>query len=42
MQKPITFSKGQIRAFSALFPKNNRNVQKAFDRLILRYSRSGN
>jgi carbonic anhydrase len=42
MQKPITFSKGQIRTFSALFPKNNRNVQKAFDRLILRYSRPGN
>jgi carbonic anhydrase len=42
IKKPITFSKKQIKAFSTMFPKNNRNVQKAFDRLILRYSNSDN
>jgi carbonic anhydrase len=42
MQKPITFSKGQIKAFSTLFPKNNRNEQKAFNRLIRRYNNPGN
>ena len=42
MQRPITFSKEQIEAFSKMFPKNNRDVQKAFNRLILRYNNPGN
>ena len=42
MQKPINFSAEQIKVFSTLFPKNNRNVQKAFNRLIRSYNLSGN
>ena len=42
MQKPITFSKEQIEAFSKMFPKNNRDVQSPFVRQILRYNFSRN
>jgi len=43
MQKPIKFSKKQIDAFREFFPsRNNREVQKPFDRLIQRYKGLGN
>ena len=42
MQNPINFSAEQIKVFSTMFPKNNRNVQKAFNRLIRSYNFFGN
>ena len=42
MKQPVTFSEKQIGAFKKLFPRNNREVQKPFNRLIQSYSSPGN
>ena len=42
MKQPATFSEKQIGAFKKLFPRNNREVQKPFNRLIQSYSSPGN
>jgi hypothetical protein len=41
MDEPIEFSKEQIEAFTKLYKKNNRPVQKIHQRFVLRYQDAG-
>ncbi|MBR81115.1 MAG: hypothetical protein CL444_04915 [Acidimicrobiaceae bacterium] len=42
MEKPIEMSAAQVEVFRKLLPHNSRNVQEAFDRLLMRYNVPGN